>query len=341
MLTSQPICASQKALARINARFAAHTQLIDPESYFDMILIEDNARLIATDSGRARHKAYFLGILCLALRSAEAPDGEIPLRGHSQCGDHRWPQETGTVIAKIPTKPNRRRSLRLAIAAGITAIPFPSTGPHPAPRLTPTWQIAALCIEACLCGSAVIKKTPTTEPLASIQMGTPNVRAIDAQTRSPGKHVNQGAQRDARNAHCKHAKCKHVAPRIHLDLLANALVGDPRVAGRSEYARCAERTVRSQRRHDREPSNENGPNPTPEQSSAVCQPRKLARDSERHTHPDRHERQYDQDRLEKPPYAPCYAILLHVLLLSRQTCQNAAASSDSKKSLLRSVSHAP
>ena len=59
---------TQKALTQLDARFASHVRLIEPVSYFDMMVLEDNARLIATDSGGVQREAYFLGIPCLTLR---------------------------------------------------------------------------------------------------------------------------------------------------------------------------------------------------------------------------------------------------------------------------------
>jgi UDP-GlcNAc3NAcA epimerase len=59
---------TRKALAGIGAQFAAHVVLIEPVSYFDMVTLEENARLIATDSGGVQREAYFLGIPCLTLR---------------------------------------------------------------------------------------------------------------------------------------------------------------------------------------------------------------------------------------------------------------------------------
>jgi UDP-GlcNAc3NAcA epimerase len=59
---------TRKALARIDAHFEDHVCLIDPVSYFDMMVLEENARLIATDSGGVQREAYFLGIPCLTLR---------------------------------------------------------------------------------------------------------------------------------------------------------------------------------------------------------------------------------------------------------------------------------
>lgn len=59
---------TRKALTHLGAAFANHVRVIDPVSYFDMIVLEDNARLIATDSGGVQREAYFLSKPCLTLR---------------------------------------------------------------------------------------------------------------------------------------------------------------------------------------------------------------------------------------------------------------------------------
>ncbi len=59
---------TRKALAQIDESFAKHVRVIDPVGYLDMIMLEEGARLIATDSGGVQREAYFLGIPCLTLR---------------------------------------------------------------------------------------------------------------------------------------------------------------------------------------------------------------------------------------------------------------------------------
>jgi len=59
---------TQKALARLGAEFAPHVQVIEPVGYFDMLMLEEGARLIMTDSGGVQREAYFLAIPCLTLR---------------------------------------------------------------------------------------------------------------------------------------------------------------------------------------------------------------------------------------------------------------------------------
>jgi UDP-N-acetylglucosamine 2-epimerase len=59
---------TRKALMQLDAHFLPHVRLTDPVGYFDMMVLEDNARLIATDSGGVQREAYFLGVPCLTLR---------------------------------------------------------------------------------------------------------------------------------------------------------------------------------------------------------------------------------------------------------------------------------
>lgn len=59
---------TRQALSSIGAQLEDHIRLIDPVGYFDMMVLEENARLIVTDSGGVQREAYFLGIPCLTLR---------------------------------------------------------------------------------------------------------------------------------------------------------------------------------------------------------------------------------------------------------------------------------
>jgi UDP-GlcNAc3NAcA epimerase len=57
-----------KVLAALNLHLEKHIKMIDPVGYFDMLSLEENARLIATDSGGVQREAYYLSIPCLTLR---------------------------------------------------------------------------------------------------------------------------------------------------------------------------------------------------------------------------------------------------------------------------------
>jgi UDP-N-acetylglucosamine 2-epimerase len=59
---------TRKSLEDMNIAMASHIKVIEPVSYFDMIILEENARLIATDSGGVQREAYFLKKPCLTLR---------------------------------------------------------------------------------------------------------------------------------------------------------------------------------------------------------------------------------------------------------------------------------
>lgn len=59
---------TQKALAALGAQLAPHIKQIEPAGYYDMMVLEENARLIATDSGGVQREAYFFAKPCLTLR---------------------------------------------------------------------------------------------------------------------------------------------------------------------------------------------------------------------------------------------------------------------------------
>lgn len=59
---------TRKALSSLNVHIENNVRIIDPVGYFDMIVLEENARLIATDSGGVQREAYYLEIPCLTLR---------------------------------------------------------------------------------------------------------------------------------------------------------------------------------------------------------------------------------------------------------------------------------
>jgi UDP-N-acetylglucosamine 2-epimerase len=59
---------TRQALERLGEPAAAHVRLIEPVGYFDMMVLEENAHLIATDSGGVQREAYFFAVPCLTLR---------------------------------------------------------------------------------------------------------------------------------------------------------------------------------------------------------------------------------------------------------------------------------
>lgn len=56
------------ALDKAGVQPAANVSLIEPVGYFDMVTLEANARLIATDSGGVQREAYFLAKPCITVR---------------------------------------------------------------------------------------------------------------------------------------------------------------------------------------------------------------------------------------------------------------------------------
>ena len=53
---------------KLKRKIGDRVRMIEPVGYYDMVMLEENARLIATDSGGVQREAYFLKIPCLTLR---------------------------------------------------------------------------------------------------------------------------------------------------------------------------------------------------------------------------------------------------------------------------------
>ena len=59
---------TRKLLAQFNLSAPQNVSLIDPVGYFDMLILEENADCILTDSGGIQKEAYLLGVRCITLR---------------------------------------------------------------------------------------------------------------------------------------------------------------------------------------------------------------------------------------------------------------------------------
>jgi UDP-GlcNAc3NAcA epimerase len=59
---------AKKRLAEFDISVPSNVRIIDPVGYLDMVMLEKNARAIATDSGGVQKEAYFHKVPCVTLR---------------------------------------------------------------------------------------------------------------------------------------------------------------------------------------------------------------------------------------------------------------------------------
>jgi len=59
---------TRRLLSEVGWRPGPHVQVVEPQSYFDILVLEKHARLLLTDSGGMQKEAYCLGTPCITLR---------------------------------------------------------------------------------------------------------------------------------------------------------------------------------------------------------------------------------------------------------------------------------
>jgi len=59
---------TRKSIDKLGYKFASHVRMIDPVGYLDMVMLEQSARMILTDSGGVQKEAYWLAVPCVTLR---------------------------------------------------------------------------------------------------------------------------------------------------------------------------------------------------------------------------------------------------------------------------------
>ena len=59
---------TKKMVETFNLSFPDNVRVIDPVGYLDMLVLEENAECILTDSGGIQKEAYLLGVRCITMR---------------------------------------------------------------------------------------------------------------------------------------------------------------------------------------------------------------------------------------------------------------------------------
>jgi UDP-GlcNAc3NAcA epimerase len=76
-----------------------HIRLTDPVGYMDMVMLEKNSRLVATDSGGVQKEAFFYRVPCVTLRE-ETEWVELVTLGWNVCVSPEQPSNVYEAIVE-------------------------------------------------------------------------------------------------------------------------------------------------------------------------------------------------------------------------------------------------
>ncbi len=96
---------TRSALAKLDFVPTSHVRMLAPLGYLDMVMLEQSARMILTDSGGIQKEAYWLGVPCVTLRDETEWVETVQLGWNTLAGAHR--ERILQVVRSFTSPPHR------------------------------------------------------------------------------------------------------------------------------------------------------------------------------------------------------------------------------------------